>query len=143
MATTPIVGNPKIYTCDHCGEEYLADAPSDSQCPRCPLVNELNDLRTRMELFQAYRVESADDLEDLEVGLNVQAAAGYHAIKVDQKCDCDNPQSSGDGYVVIAARSDFDRGKYVDLLQKGDGLHAEIEAARLSVPDAMRAAQSA
>ena len=27
MATTLIVSNPKIYTCNHCGEEYLADAP--------------------------------------------------------------------------------------------------------------------
>ena len=65
---------------------------------------------------QEHPVESADDLEGLEIVLNMQAAAGYHAIKIDQKCDCDNPQSSGDGYVVIAARSDFDRGKYVELL---------------------------
>ena len=106
-------------------------------------MKELNDLRTRMELLQAYRVESAEDLEGLEIVLNVQAAAGYHAIKIDPKCDCDNPQSSGGGYVVIAARSDFDRGKYVELLEKGDGLHAEIEAARLSVPDAVRAAKPA
>ena len=76
-------GDQKVFTCRGCGSEYLAESPATGGCPICPLVAELAAVRDEVERVQAYRVIEASSLEDLEVALNSNAAAGYRAVRVD------------------------------------------------------------
>ena len=76
-------GDQKVFTCRGCGSEYLAESPATGCCPICPLVAELAAVRDEVERVQAYRVIEAPSLEDLEVALNSNAAAGYRAVRVD------------------------------------------------------------
>ena len=139
LSNSPILGpSSRIYTCDQCGEEYAADAPSATPCPLCPMKDRLEKVHESLPEVEAYRVIEVD-LDHLQGCLNVHAAAGFRAVRVDPPDHCTNC-GVGTGHVMILARTEYDRDQHVARLKEGDALHAEIEAARLSVPAAMRGA---
>ena len=140
LSTGPILGpSTRIYTCDQCGEEYAADAPSAAPCPLCPMKDRLDRVRESLQEVEAYRVIEALSLDDLQAHLNLAAAAGFRAARIDPPDHCTDC-GGGTGHVMILARTEYDRDAHVERLKQGDAVHAEIEAARLSVPAAIRGA---
>ena len=133
-------GDQKVFTCRGCGSEYLAESPAAGGCPICPLVAELAAVRDEVERVQAYRVIEAPSLEDLEVALNSNAAAGYRAVRVDPPISCGYCDGAVTGHVAILALMDYNRDDHVTLLEWGDALQERIESARLIVPEAMKGA---